>query len=45
MLCTISLMYVAAIQHFNYSGQASKKTQFARYVSDTQVTLKQGQGH
>ena len=31
--------------HNIYSGQESKKKQFAVYLSDKPVTLKQGQGH
>ena len=42
-------MYVATIQHLNYSRQESKenykKALFAAYISDTPVTLKQGQGY
>ena len=30
---------------FNLQGTRFFKTQFADYVSDTPVTLKQGQGH
>ena len=49
MLCMIFLMYVATIQHLNYSRQESKqefkKAQFAAFISNTLVTLKQRQGH
>ena len=41
----IFLMHVATIQHLNYKGQECKKTRFAVYISDTPVTLKQGQHH
>ena len=45
----IFLLYVATIQHLNYSKQESKqhskKAQFALFISDTPVTLKQSQGH
>ena len=45
----IFLMYVATIQHLNYSRQESKqefkKAQFAAFISNTLVTLKQRQGH
>ena len=36
-------MYVATIQHLSYIGQDFNNN--AVYVSDTSVTLKQGQGH
>ena len=44
--CIIFLMhtYVAAI-HLNYRGQRIQNTQFALYISDTPVTMKQSQGH
>ena len=41
--CISFLIYVATIQ-CNYSGQESEK-QFTVYISNTSVTLKQGQGH
>ena len=45
----ILLMYVATIQYLKYttqeSKQESKKAQFALYISDKPVTLKQSQGH
>ena len=37
-------MNIATIHCLHYIGQESKK-QFAVYDLDTQVTLKQGQGH
>ena len=37
-------MYEATLQHLNYSGQESR-THYAVYnISDTPLTLKQGQG-
>ena len=36
-------MYVATIQHLSYTGQEFNKNSV--YVSDTSVTLEQGQGH
>ena len=36
--------HIAIINHLNYTGQESGK-QFAVHVSNTHVTLKQGQGH
>ena len=44
VLCMIILMYVATIQHLNYRGQESK-THNLQFISDTPVTLKQGQGY
>ena len=44
MLCIIFLLYIATTQRLNYRGQESE-TQFAVYISDTRVTLKQTQGH
>ena len=41
----IFLMYATIIQCLNYNETRMSKTQFAVYVSDTLVTLKQGQGH
>ena len=38
-------MYIPTSEHLNSIGQEIKKAQFAVYVSDTSVTLKQGQGH
>ena len=42
ILCLIFFRYVRAKQQLNYSRQESEK-QFAVYVSETSVTLKQGQ--
>ena len=46
-LCMIFLMYERTVQHLNYSGQIFFNffKKFAVYVSDTPVTLEQGQGH
>ena len=41
----MTLMYVATTQHLNNSRQDSKKVQFAVYISDTPVTLKESQDH
>ena len=41
--CIIILMYIATTQRLNYSRQKSKKHTVK--ISDTPVTLKQGQGH
>ena len=43
ILCMI-LMYIATIQHLNYSTQESKQD-FAVFISNTPVTLKQSQSH
>ena len=44
ILCTILSTYVATIQSLIYRQQ-EPKTHIAIYISDTPVTLKQGQGH
>ena len=44
ILGIIFLMCVATIQHLNYRGQESK-THNLQFISDTPVTLKQGQGY
>ena len=40
ILCIIFSVYVATMQYLNSSGQESK-TQFAVYISDTPLTLKE----
>ena len=40
----IVLMYVATIQHLNYTEQESKIHKLQVYVSDSLVTMNQGQG-
>ena len=43
----IFLMYVTTIQCLNYIRQEQKKNNYLQFMflSDTPVTLKQGQGH
>ena len=44
--CTWSLlMYVAIIQRLSLQSTGIQNTQYAVYISDTPVTLEQGQGH
>ena len=38
-------MYVATMQYLNNKRKESKDTQFAVYISDTHVPLKQSHGH
>ena len=45
ILCIFFLMYVATIQHLKVQRTRIKNTQFAVYISDTSVTLKQSQGN
>ena len=45
ILCIFFLMYVATIQHLKVQRTRIKNTQFAVYISDTSVTLKQSEGH
>ena len=45
MLGLILFICVRTVQHLNYGGHQSKKTQFTVFDSDTPVTLEQGQSH
>ena len=38
-------MYVAIIQRLSLQSTGIQNTQYAVYISDTPVTLEQGQGH
>ena len=38
-------MYVATMQRLNYTGERVEDTQFAVYVPDTYINLKEGHGH